>query len=156
MLTNFRPTCIHRTLVSDLGTGTGYPGLRYATYASFLSILILLIVCILEMWDSVLGLDTYPDRSPPHTLPHFLPHTSRYFICHVKCPICVSDFNQIWIFLTDFHKKSPVSNLTQIHPVGDGYIWRDRLTWQHIFIKKSPVSNLTQIHPVGDRLTWES
>jgi len=62
MLTNFSHTCIQRTLVSYLGTGTGYPGLKYSTYTSLLSVLILLIVCILEMQGLVLCLDTYPDR----------------------------------------------------------------------------------------------
>jgi len=62
MLTNFSHTCIQRTLVSDLGTGPGCPGLNYATYASLLSVLIPLIVCILEMLGSVLCLDASPDR----------------------------------------------------------------------------------------------
>jgi len=62
MLPNFSQTCIQRALVSDLGTGTGYHGLKYATCTSLLSVLILLIVCILEMQGSVLCLDAYPDR----------------------------------------------------------------------------------------------
>ena len=36
----------------------------------------------------------------------------RLFTLHVKYTMCASDFNQIWIFLTDIHKKSPMSNLT--------------------------------------------
>jgi hypothetical protein len=28
------------------------------------------------------------------------------------------DFNQIWIFWKDFHKKSRMSNFTEIRPVG--------------------------------------
>jgi len=59
MLTNFSQTFIQRTLVSDLSTATGYPGLKYSTYTSFLSVLILLIVCTLEMRGSVLCLDAY-------------------------------------------------------------------------------------------------
>jgi len=47
-------------MVSDLGTGTGYPGLKYATYASLLSVLILFIICILKVRGSVLGLNAYP------------------------------------------------------------------------------------------------
>ena len=29
-----------------------------------------------------------------------------YLGVHVKCPISLLDFNQIWMFLTDFHKSS--------------------------------------------------
>jgi hypothetical protein len=29
-----------------------------------------------------------------------------YLILHVNCPILLSDCNQIWIFLTDFHKSA--------------------------------------------------
>ena len=38
MLTNFSQSCVQSTVVSDLITGTGYPGLKYATYAFLLSI----------------------------------------------------------------------------------------------------------------------
>ena len=56
-------------------------------------------------------------------------NNERYISLHVKYPmcVCVSDFNQICIFLTDFHKKSP-SYLTQIHPVGDELIHLDGQT----------------------------
>jgi hypothetical protein len=37
---------------------------------------------------------------------------------HVKYPLFLSDFNQTWIFSTDFSKKAQVSNLIKIHPVG--------------------------------------
>jgi hypothetical protein len=32
------------------------------------------------------------------------------------------DFKQIWIFMTDFHKKPPISNLTEILPMGAALI----------------------------------
>ena len=37
---------------------------------------------------------------------------------HVRCPIILSDFNQIWGFTTDFRKKNTTSNFTNSPPSG--------------------------------------
>jgi len=42
----------------------------------------------------------------------------KYLGLHVKCPILLSDFNQISRFYTDFPKKSLISNFMEIRPVG--------------------------------------
>ena len=40
-------------------------------------------------------------------------------IClHVKYPLFVSDFNETWIFCTDFWKDFQASNLMKTRPVG--------------------------------------
>jgi len=38
------------------------------------------------------------------------------------------DCNQIWIFSTDFHRSTPLSNFTEIRPVGAGLIHADGRT----------------------------
>jgi hypothetical protein len=44
---------------------------------------------------------------------------------HVKCLIFLSDFNQIWIFLTDFNNFA-IQNFTQIQAAEPSrYIWTD-------------------------------
>ena len=47
---------------------------------------------------------------------------------HVKCPIFLSDFNQIWSFSADFHQSTPISNFRGIRPAGDARIPTDRRT----------------------------
>jgi hypothetical protein len=54
-------------------------------------------------------------------LPPTIKHTSGLHVF-------LSDFNQICIFSTDFHKKSSISNLTEIHPVAAMLIHVDRQT----------------------------
>jgi hypothetical protein len=34
-------------------------------------------------------------------------NNQTYLVLHVKCPIFLPDFNQIWIFSTDFHESRP-------------------------------------------------
>jgi hypothetical protein len=41
-----------------------------------------------------------------------------YLGLHVKCPVFFNNFNHIWSPSTNFHKKSPTPNLTEICPVG--------------------------------------
>jgi hypothetical protein len=45
-----------------------------------------------------------------------------YLVLPVKCPILLSDFNQIWSFSIDFDKKSSISNFNEIRPVGAALI----------------------------------
>jgi hypothetical protein len=47
---------------------------------------------------------------------------------NVKCPIFLCDFKQIRSFETDFHKNSPIPNLTKFRPVGAALLHVDRLT----------------------------
>jgi len=42
-----------------------------------------------------------------------------------ECLIFLFDFNQIWVYLTDFHNKSPISNFMGICPVGASLIYAD-------------------------------
>jgi len=42
-----------------------------------------------------------------------------------KCPMFMPDFNQLWISLTNFHKSSPISNLTGLCPVGAVLVHED-------------------------------
>jgi hypothetical protein len=48
---------------------------------------------------------------------------------HVKYRLFLSDFNENWIFLTDFRKNPQISNFTKIRPVGaDGRTDMTKLT----------------------------
>jgi hypothetical protein len=37
---------------------------------------------------------------------------------HVKYPLCLSDFNETWIFLDTFSKSAQISSFMKIRPVG--------------------------------------
>ena len=52
-----------------------------------------------------------------------------YLGLHVRCPILLSDFNNMWIFSRDFH-ESRLSNFTKIRPVGAELIHADRLIYR--------------------------
>ena len=47
---------------------------------------------------------------------------------HEKCPIFLADFNEIWIFSSDFHRSPPSSYFTEIYRLGAVLIHADRLT----------------------------
>jgi len=47
---------------------------------------------------------------------------------HVKCQIFLPNFNQIWIFLTDFFIRVPNTNFIVIRPVGATLMYDDRRT----------------------------
>ena len=49
-----------------------------------------------------------------------------YISLHVNYQLFLSDFNEIRIFSIDFQKKSKISNLTKIHPVGAKLFHEDR------------------------------
>ena len=47
---------------------------------------------------------------------------------HVKYPLFLSDFNEAWIFSTDFRKNTQIWNVMKIRPLGadaDGQTDRD-------------------------------
>jgi hypothetical protein len=46
----------------------------------------------------------------------------------VKYPLLLSDFNKTWILLSDFQKKSQISNFTKIRPVAAELFHADRQT----------------------------
>jgi len=52
-----------------------------------------------------------------------------------NCPILLPDFNQIWMFSTDFRESPQISNFTEIRPVGAALVcadrWTDQLTSGH-------------------------
>jgi len=45
-------------------------------------------------------------------------NNKMYLGLHVKCLKFLPTFDQTWIFLTDFHKSSTVSNFMELYPVG--------------------------------------
>jgi hypothetical protein len=47
---------------------------------------------------------------------------------HVKYPLFLSDFNETWIFLDRFSKKSQISRFTKMRPVGAELIHADGQT----------------------------
>jgi len=54
-----------------------------------------------------------------------------YFGLHIKYRLLLTVFNETWIFLTDFKKKTQKSNFMKICPVGAKMFWVDRQTdWQ--------------------------
>jgi len=50
---------------------------------------------------------------------HVADNNKTYLGLHVKCSIFLLDLNQIWTFLTDFHKNPQTSNFTELRPVED-------------------------------------
>ena len=45
---------------------------------------------------------------------------------HVKCRLFLSDFNETWIFWTDFSKNYQISNFMKLRPVGAALFHADR------------------------------
>jgi len=54
-----------------------------------------------------------------------LHNNNTYLGLHVKCLTLLSNFNQIWIFLTDFDIKFPIPNFMEIYPVGATLMYAD-------------------------------
>ena len=47
---------------------------------------------------------------------------------HVKDPLFLSDFNEIWIFWTGFRKKAQISSFIKIRSVGAEVFYADEKT----------------------------
>jgi len=54
--------------------------------------------------------------------------SKTYLSLYVNSPIFLSHFIQIWSLLTDFHKKSLISDFTAIQPGGAALIATEELT----------------------------
>jgi hypothetical protein len=70
---------------------------------------------------------------------HCKQNSPRYCLSHmyiglqVKCPLFVSYLKQIWIFFTDFQKKSAqIQYFMKIRPVGAELFHADRRTYMHV------------------------
>jgi hypothetical protein len=63
--------------------------------------------------------------------------TRMYIGLRVKYPLLLSDFSEIWIFSTDFRKKSKIANLMNIRPL------RDKLF--HWFIRTDRQADMTKL-----------
>jgi len=51
---------------------------------------------------------------------HVVANSKMDLNLHVKCPILLSDFNQIWTFLADFHER------VQYQISGEYVLWETR------------------------------
>jgi len=51
-----------------------------------------------------------------------------YVSLRVKCPLFLSDINEIWIFSTDFHKNIQILDSVQIRSVGAELFQKDGRT----------------------------
>jgi len=54
-----------------------------------------------------------------------------YIFLHVKYPLFLSDFNESWIFWTDFQKNTQIYNFMTIEPVGAELFHVDGRTDRH-------------------------
>lgn len=60
-----------------------------------------------------------------------LPTTVNSISLHIKRTKFLSNFNQIWDLSIDFHKRPPISSLTENRSVGDALIRTDGPAWYH-------------------------
>jgi hypothetical protein len=54
--------------------------------------------------------------------------SKTYIGLHVKCPLFLPDFNEIWIFLDRVSKNTQISTFMKIRPVGAELFHADRRT----------------------------
>jgi hypothetical protein len=58
-------------------------------------------------------------------------HKCTYIGLHVKCPLCLSELDETWIFKTDSRKNSQFLNFMKICPGDVELFYADRQAWRN-------------------------